>query len=103
MPVEPIAGAWSSEPRFEFGLDLEGTTRKVILLSILLAWNHARVWATARPLAIWHWDFFGLHRIADLSISLACLVISLFLVLHYLRPWRRRDVPYQSIVWMIAG
>ncbi|MGZ3434043.1 MAG: PAS domain S-box protein, partial [Isosphaeraceae bacterium] len=72
-------------------------------MSILLAWNHARVWATARPLAIWHWDFFGLHRIADLSISLACLVISLFLVLHYLRPWRRRDVPYQSIVWMIAG
>ena len=72
-------------------------------MSILLAWNHARVWATARPLAIWHWEFSGLHRIADLSISLACLVISLFLVLHYLRPWRRRDVPYQSIVWMIAG
>ena len=72
-------------------------------MSTLLAWNHARVWATSRPLAIWHWEFSGLHRIADLSISLACLVISLFLVLHYLRPWRRRDVPYQSIVWMIAG
>ena len=72
-------------------------------MNILLAWKHARVWATVLPLAIWHWEFSGLHRIADLSISLACLVVSLFLVLHYLRPWRRRDVPYQSIVWMIAG
>jgi len=54
-------------------------------------------------LAIWFWEFSSLHRIANLSISLACLVISLFLVLQYLRPWRRRDVPYQSIVWMIAG
>ena len=87
----------------EFGLDLEGTTRKVILLSTHLAWNHARVWATARPLATWHWDLSDLHRIADLSISLTCLVIALFLVLHYLRPWKRRDVPYQSIVWIIAG
>ncbi len=72
-------------------------------MSTLLVWNHARVGATTRPLAIWHWDFSSLHRSADLSISLACLVISLFLVFHYLRPWRRRDVPYQSIVWMIAG
>ena len=36
-------------------------------------------------------------------ISLACLVISLFLVLHYLRPWRRREVPYRAIVWLLAG
>ncbi len=72
-------------------------------MSTHLASSHAQVWATARPLAIWHWEFSGLHRIADLSISLACLVISLFLVLQYLRPWRRRDVPYQSIVWTIAG
>jgi len=72
-------------------------------LSTLLAWNRALVWATTWPLAIWHREFSNLHRVADALISLACLVISLFLVLHYLRPWRRRDVPYQSIVWVIAG
>ena len=46
--------------------DLEGTTRKVILLSTPLAWNHARVWATARPWRSGTGIFSGLHRIADL-------------------------------------
>ncbi len=72
-------------------------------MSTPLAWKQALAWANAETLAIWHRDFWGLHQIAGLLISLACLVISVFLVLCYLRPWRRREVPYQSIVWMVAG
>jgi PAS domain S-box-containing protein len=49
------------------------------------------------------WDNLALQRLAEALIGLACLVISAFLVLHYLQPWRRREVPYCSIVWMIAG
>ncbi len=72
-------------------------------MSNLDAWNSALVWANAQSLAIGPNGFPGLHRIADLLISLACLVIAVFLVFCYLRPWRRCDVPYQCIVWMIAG
>ena len=56
-----------------------------------------------QPRSIWQWEAFSLHGIADALVSLACLVISLFLILHYLRPWRRREVPYRAIVWAIAG
>jgi PAS domain S-box-containing protein len=57
----------------------------------------------SRVLALWSWGNPGLHQLADALISLACLVISLFLILHYLRPWRRREVPYRGIVWLLAG
>jgi signal transduction histidine kinase/CheY-like chemotaxis protein len=60
-------------------------------------------WANFGTLALWYWEASWLHRLADLLVCLACLVISLFLVLHYLRPWYRRDVPYRAIVWVIAG
>ncbi|MGC8638287.1 MAG: hybrid sensor histidine kinase/response regulator [Isosphaeraceae bacterium] len=59
--------------------------------------------AGSRVLAVWFWGNPGLHQLADALISLACLVISLFLVLNYLRPWRRREVPYHGIVWLLAG
>ncbi len=72
-------------------------------MSNYLAWIHARVWAAAPPLVAWQWGFSGIHLIANLLISLACLVIALFLVFCYLRPWKRHDVPYQSIVWIVAG
>ena len=98
-----LAVASTTGPRLEFCRDLEGTTRKVSLLSTPLAWKQALAWANEETVAIWHRNFWGLHQVAGLLISLACLVISVFLVLCYLRPWRRREVPYQSIVWMIAG
>jgi PAS domain S-box-containing protein len=60
-------------------------------------------WADMQPRSLGQWEAFSLHGIADALVSLACLVISLFLILHYLRPWRRRQVPYRAIVWAIAG
>jgi PAS domain S-box-containing protein len=60
-------------------------------------------WADFWTLALWQWEAPWLHRLADLLVCLGCLVISLFLVLRYLRPWHRREVPYGAIVWVIAG
>ena len=72
-------------------------------MSTLIAWFGGLGWAEMQPRSIWPWEAFGLHRFADALVSLACLVISLYLILHYLRPWRRREVPYRAIVWVIAG
>ena len=55
---------------------------------------------TSRSLG--HWETFRLRFVADALVSLACLVISLFLILHYLRPWQRREVPYRAIVWVTS-
>jgi PAS domain S-box-containing protein len=60
-------------------------------------------WAKVQLRSAWQWEALSLHTIADALVGLACLVISLFLILHYLRPWQRRDVPYRAIVWAIAG
>ena len=98
-----LGGCRAVGPRSDLGLDLHGTTGKVILLNPLITLFDAGKWAGSRVLAVWSWGNPGLHQLADALISLACLVISLFLVLHYLRPWRRREVPYRAIVWLLAG
>jgi PAS domain S-box-containing protein len=72
-------------------------------LNILIAFYDAADGWAARMSGIWPWGPSGCDILSDVLIGLACLVVSLFLVLHYLRPWRRRDVPYRGIVWMIAG
>ena len=72
-------------------------------MSIPIVRSGSLAWAELESRSHCLWGAFSLHCIADALVSLACLVISLFLILHYLRPWQRRDVPYRAIVWMIAG
>jgi PAS domain S-box-containing protein len=72
-------------------------------LDALTSWLNAAAWAAGQPASIAEWDNRSLLRIADGLVGLACLAISAFLVLHYLRPWRKRDVPYCSIVWITVG
>ncbi|HKM56447.1 MAG TPA: hypothetical protein VJY33_23790, partial [Isosphaeraceae bacterium] len=59
-------------------------------------------WANAMTLATWQRWLADLHGVAAASIGLACLVIALYLVLQYLKPWKRRQVPYCTIVWVVA-
>ena len=72
-------------------------------MSKLIVWSGGLGWAEIPSHWIWRWRALSLHGIADVLVSLACLVISLFLILNYLRPWRRREVPYRAIVWAITG
>jgi PAS domain S-box-containing protein len=72
-------------------------------LDALSSWLSAATWAAGQPYVIAPWNDQALQRIAGALIGLACLAISAFLVLCYLRPWHRREVPYCSIVWITAG
>ena len=79
-----------------------GTTGKVLHLNLPQGLKGFAAWANAMSLANWqHW-LGDLHGVAAVSIGLACLVIALYLVLQYLKPWRRRQVPYCAIVWLVA-
>jgi PAS domain S-box-containing protein len=64
--------------------------------------NGLAAWADVMSLATWQYWLADLHGVAAASIGLACLVIALYLVLQYLKPWRRRQVPYCAIVWVVA-
>ena len=68
-----------------------------------IAYDDAAAWLVERISVARHRGPVGQSNLPDALIGLACVVISLFLVLHYLRPWQRRDVPYRGIVWTIAG
>jgi hypothetical protein len=69
----------------------------------MMRWYDTAGRLITRGLGIWRWDVSGFDQFSHALISLACLTASAFLVLHYLRPWQRRLVPYRGIVWMIAG
>jgi PAS domain S-box-containing protein len=56
----------------------------------------------ALSLATWQQWLTDLHSVCAASIGLSCLVIALYLVLRYLKPWRRQHVPYCAIVWVVA-
>src|SRR4051812_19464075 len=68
-----------------------------------MGWYDTAGRSITRGLGIWGWEVSGFDHFSHALVSLACLAASAFLVLHYLRPWQHRLVPYRGIVWMIAG
>ncbi|MGO9600915.1 MAG: PAS domain S-box protein [Isosphaeraceae bacterium] len=71
-------------------------------MSLLSGLTGFAAWADAASLTTWQRWLADLYGVAAASIGLACLVIALYLVLQYLKPWRRRQVPYCAIVWVVA-
>ncbi len=72
-------------------------------MSTRLAWTKASARTFLQPLRALLDGSANLDLFSHLLVGSSCLAISLFLLCRYVRPWSRRDVPYQSIISTLAA